>query len=237
MISAPAVQDRRVPRLLPPAPSSLPRVSHILLAESQVLFRQGIRKLLESEPDFRVVGEVASGRELVRYALELLPDVVVTELAFDDLDGLRAIRAVHEENSAIKIVVLTDCHDLSCALKAAEAGARAFVPKTATAAELTEVLRRVMRGERLFGATTPLESKLDQKGAKPGLGGKPKLTSSETRLLQELARGSSNQEIALVVGLSEKTVRNKLSNIYDKLQLHNRTEAALYAVKEGVACG
>jgi two-component system, NarL family, response regulator LiaR len=217
-----------------PPVSPARRDARILLCESQAMFRQGLKKLLEGEPGFRIIGEVASGYDAIRYALATRPDLIITEAHLYDLDGLTVAQAILQENLTAKVIILSDFLEMRHLEEAAEVGVKACIPKAAGVAELIEAIKRVLTGESLLDislwanvAKGVMEVKASNTQAA--------LTNKEKGILEQVASGYSNQEIALTLGMSEKTVRNRLSAIYGKLHVHNRTQAAVYAVKEGIA--
>ncbi len=209
----------------------------ILLADDHALFREGLKSLLESEPDFRVIGEASDGREALRAALEVRPDVILMDIQMPGLDGVEATKEILREDPEAKVVMLTMYRQDAYVFEAVKAGARGYLLKDASAQELIDAIRRVCSGEVLLDAELA-ERIIQDFHAKEGEIPKSKraeLTDREVQILRLLAQGSSNQEIADELGISEKTVRNRLSEIFAKLHLNNRTQAALYAIREGLA--
>jgi two-component system, NarL family, response regulator LiaR len=217
-----------------PPVSSACRDVRILLCESQAMFRQGLKKLLEGEPGFRIIGEVASGYDAVRYALVTRPDLIIAEAHLYDLDGLSVARMILQENQAAKVIILSGFLEMWHLEEAAEVGVKAWIPKAAGVAELIDAIRCVLSGEALLDMSpwaNLMKGVMDVKAS----GAQRELTDREKGILKQVAGGYSNQEIAFALGMSEKTVRNRLSVIYGKLHVHNRTQAAVYALKEGIA--
>jgi DNA-binding NarL/FixJ family response regulator len=209
----------------------------VLLADDHAMFRQGLKSLLESEPDLRVIGEAHSGREAVRYAADTKPDVIVMDIQMPELDGVRATQSILEINPKANVIILTMYRQDSYVFEAVKAGARGYLLKDVDAAVLIDAIRRVTEGETLLDPEMAQNVLEDFRVKKESLPDEKRgdLTEREAAILRLLAQGSSNQEIALKLNISEKTVRNRLSEIFAKLQLNNRTQAALYAIREGLA--
>jgi DNA-binding NarL/FixJ family response regulator len=203
------------------------------------MFRQGLRSILETEEDFRIIGEASTGREAVRYALETRPDVVLMDIQMPELDGVAATKAVLAERPEAKVIILTMYRQDKYVFEAIKVGARGYMLKDADANDLIDAIRRVAAGQTLLNAEMAA-SILDEFRKVGELPEHPdhkisELTEREEDILRLLAQGASNQEIAQSLGVSEKTVRNRLSEIFSKLRLNNRTQAALYALREGIA--
>lgn len=211
----------------------------LLLCDDHAMFRQGLRSILETEEDFRVIGEAATGREAVLHALETRPDVTLMDLQMPELDGVAATKAILTEQPESKVIVLTMYRQDRYVFEAIKAGARGYMLKDSGANDLIDAIRRVAAGETLLNAEMAA-SILDEFHQLGDLPAHPdhkisELTEREEDILRLLAQGASNQEIAGSLGISEKTVRNRLSEIFSKLRLNNRTQAALYALREGIA--
>ncbi|HRN18067.1 MAG: response regulator transcription factor [Truepera sp.] len=214
-------------------------MTRLLLCDDHAMFRQGLRSILETEDDFRVIGEASKGREAIRYALETRPDVILMDIQMPELDGVAATKAILAEHPDARVIILTMYRQDRYVFEAVKAGARGYLLKDAGAAELVDAIRRVAAGETLLNAEMAA-SILDEFRK---LGDMPKhpehklseLTEREEAILRLLAQGATNQEIATSLNVSEKTVRNRLSEIFSKLRLNNRTQAALYALREGIA--
>ncbi len=209
----------------------------ILIADDHALFREGLKSLLEAEPDFRVIGEAASGREALRAALETQPDVILMDIQMPGLDGVGATKEILKENPEAKVVMLTMYRQDAYVFEAVKAGARGYLLKDASADELIDAIRRVYAGEVLLDAELAEQIIQDfhAKAQEIPTSSRADLTDREVQILRLLAQGATNQEIADDLGISEKTVRNRLSEIFAKLHLNNRTQAALYAIREGLA--
>ena len=211
----------------------------LLLCDDHAMFRQGLRSILETEEGFRVIGEAATGREAVRYALSTRPDVILMDIQMPELDGVAATKTILDEYPAARVIILTMYRQDRYVFEAIKAGARGYMLKDADANDLIGAIRRVAEGETLLNAEMAA-SILDEFSKVKEVPEHPEhpiseLTEREAAILRLLAQGASNQEIASDLNVSEKTVRNRLSEIFSKLRLNNRTQAALYALREGIA--
>jgi NarL family two-component system response regulator LiaR len=206
----------------------------VLIADDHPVVRQGLRTFLELQDDIEIVGEAADGEQAVALVEQLVPDVVLMDLVMPNVDGIEAIRRVRAKSPATKVIVLTSFADDRMVFPAVKAGAAGYLLKDAKPQELVTAIRTVYRGEALLHPT--IAAKLMQEYAEGGPGATAKsLTERELEVLRHLARGMSNKEIAEALVLSEKTVKTHVSNILQKLHLADRTQAALYAVKQGLA--
>lgn len=214
-------------------------MTRLLLCDDHAMFRQGLRSILETEEGFRVIGEAANGREAIRHALDTRPDVVLMDIQMPELDGVAATQAILAERPEIKVIILTMYRQDHYVFEAIKAGARGYLLKDADADDLVDAIHRVAAGETLLSAEMAA-SVLDEfrrygelpRHAEHTIS---ELSEREESILRLLAQGRTNQEIAEALGVSEKTVRNRLSEIFSKLRLNNRTQAALYALREGIA--
>lgn len=208
----------------------------VLLVDDHALFRQGLRSLLESE-GMRVIGEAANGREAVRYAADTQPDVILMDIQMPELDGVKATQSILEISPQAKVIMITMYRQDKYVFEAVKAGARGYILKDADAATLLDAITRVAAGEALLDAEMAQNVLDDFRDKREELPSEKHtdLNERETMILKLLAQGFSNQDIALSLDISEKTVRNRLSEIFTKLQLNNRTQAALYAIREGIA--
>lgn len=207
----------------------------ILIADDHAIVREGLRGLIASESGMELVGEAADGVEAVAKARALQPDVILLDLVMPRMSGLEAIAELKRDESAARILVLTSFADDDKVLAAIKAGALGYLLKDSSPEELLDAIRQVYRGEASLHPT--IARKLMQELRQPPqlpLAEQP-LTEREVEVLRLVARGLSNQEISEALVVSERTVRNHVSNILEKLHLANRTQAALYALKEGLA--
>ncbi|CAN5753960.1 response regulator transcription factor [soil metagenome] len=215
-------------------------MTRILLCEDHALFRQGLKSILETEEAFRIIGEAATGREAVRYALQTRPDVILMDIQMPDLDGVAATKAILAEQPETKVIILTMYRQDTYVFEAIKVGARGYLPKDADANDLIDAIYRVAKGETLLNAEMAASILSEFKKVKEAVPEHPEhclseLTEREADILRLLAQGASNMQIADALNVSEKTVRNRLSEIFSKLRLNNRTQAALYALREGIA--
>ncbi|RME47226.1 MAG: DNA-binding response regulator [Chloroflexi bacterium] len=210
----------------------------ILIADDHTMVRQGLSQICEAEPDMQVVGQAADGRQAVRLAQSLEPDIVVMDINMPGQDGVEATKAITAENPRIGVIILTMYRQDQYVFEAIKAGARAYLLKDADSEELLRAIRAVAQGEALLDPSIAgkmiEEFKRLQEDALLAQGLTP-LTEREQDILRLVAQGYDNQEIANQLHLSEKTVRNRLSVIFEKLHVNNRTQAALYALRRGLA--
>jgi DNA-binding NarL/FixJ family response regulator len=210
----------------------------MLLADDHRLFRQGMRQICEILGGFEVIGEAENGKEVVHLAQELQPDVILMDINMPLLDGVQATRIITEDNPAIRVIILTMYQQDRYVFEAIKAGARGYLLKDADEQELVDVVRAVHRGEALIDpalATRVLDEfrRLSQFTAEEG--NLESLTSGELDVLRLVAQGADNKGISEQLFLSESTVANRLSTIYQKLHVNNRTQAALVALRRGWA--
>ena len=207
----------------------------IVIAEDHAVVRQALRVMLEMEPDVTVVGEAVDGETAVKLTEELEPDLVVLDVRMQGMDGVEATRRIRDKCPQVAILVLTGFADEDILLKAVEAGAHGFLLKDTTHDELLDAIRRLVKGESLV---TPsllrrlLDEYAHRKEEPQSAHGK--LTPRETEVLQALARGLRNEEIARELVISEKTVKTHLTNIFGKLQVNGRSQAIIYAIRHGL---
>jgi len=209
----------------------------VLLADDHTLFRKGIRSMLEEMPDVEVVGEAATGREAVEQACTLVPDVVLMDIKMPEITGIEATRQVLQENPHIGIILVTMYDDPESAFAGMRAGARGYVLKEAEPEELRRAVDAAQRGEVMLCPI--IASKvLEHFRTEPRLATQQlpyeQLTQRELQVLQSAADGLINKEIAERLFITEKTVKNHISNIFSKLNVNDRTQAILYALRRGL---
>jgi NarL family two-component system response regulator LiaR len=207
----------------------------ILIVDDHAVVREGLRALIDVNPEMESVGEAADGVEAVQKARSLQPDVILLDLVMPRKGGIEAISEIKEENPNARILVLTSFAEDDKVFPAIKAGALGYLLKDSSARELLQAIRDVYRGEPTMHPTIArkLMRELQRPPELPPT--EDPLTEREVEVLRLVAQGLSNQEIADVLVLSERTVRTHVTNILTKLHLANRTQATLYALREGLA--
>jgi DNA-binding NarL/FixJ family response regulator len=208
----------------------------VLVADDHPLFRDGMHGLLDSVADTEVVGEAASGDEAVRLADSLQPDVVLMDLKMPGMNGLQAMREILHTSPHIAVLVVSMLEDDDSIFAAMRAGARGYLPKGANQAEVLRAIRSVANGEAIFGPGIAQRLLSFFSAARPAAASRifPELTDRESEILALIAQGQSNEAIAERLVLSLKTVRNHVSNIFNKLQVTDRAQAVLRAREAGL---
>jgi DNA-binding NarL/FixJ family response regulator len=209
----------------------------VLICDDHALFRRGLVMVLESEAGVEVVGEAEDGDEAIRKAEELAPDVVLMDVRMPRVTGIEATRAIAAVDPSAKILMLTVSDEEDDLYDAVKAGATGYLLKEISIEEVADAIRAVVSGQSLISPSmasklltefTNLARKADEKQAVPT----PRLTDRELQVLKLVAQGMSNREIAGELYISENTVKNHVRNILEKLHLHSRMEAVVYAVRE-----
>ncbi len=204
-----------------------------LLVDDHAIMRDGIRALLSLHDDIEIVGEASEGKEAVEKAQELVPDVVVMDIAMPGMDGLEATRRIKKNNPKVKILVLTQHDNREYILSAIKAGAAGYVPKKALGSELVSAIRAVYKGDSFLypsAAATLIKDYLRQAEEEPY----DRLTAREREILKLIAEGHTSREIADRLFISLKTVLGHRTKIMQKLDIHNRTELIRYAMRKGL---
>jgi len=212
-------------------------VVRILLADDHTVMRAGLRLLLERHENFEVVGEAADGREAVELAAGQKPDVVVMDVAMPHLNGVEAARQILSRNPEIAIVMLSMHSDESYVLRSLKAGARAYLLKDSAEADLIAAIQAIIEGRSFFspGVRALLKEDYIYRLQKFGADDTYELlTPREREVLQLVAEGRSNKEVASLLGLSLYTVETHRTHILQKLNLHSVPELILYAVRKGI---
>ena len=211
----------------------------LVVADDHTLFREGLLALFATQPELEVVGEAASGAEAVSQALALLPDVVLMDIRMPGLSGIEATRHIVRAQPAMGVIMLTMLEDDDSVFAAMRAGARGYILKGADKAEVLRTLQAVALGEALFGPgiARRLMAFLGTSGTLAPPAAFPQLTEREREVLDLIAQGLANPEIAQRLSLSPKTVGNHISNIFDKLQVADRAKAILRARDAGLGVG
>ena len=214
----------------------------VMVADDHSLYRAGLRELLE-EDDLTVVGEAATGEEAVRQALRTHPDVVVMDVRMPVMDGIEATREIKRELPHTEVVMVTGAdEDQDVLFRAIDAGARSYVGKNEDPNVIVEAVRSASHGGGYLPPTV-VRNLMERISHAPRGGGhaetpgiaEGRLTTREKEVLRLLAKGRRNQEIASEMELSVRSVGNHLAKIYNKLHIHGRSEAVLYAIKTGIA--
>ena len=212
-------------------------VVRILLADDHTVMRAGLRLLLERHDNFEVVGEAADGREAVELAAEQKPDVVVMDVAMPHLNGVEAARQILSRNPDTAIVMLSMHSDESYVLRSLKAGARGYLLKDSAEADLIAAIQAIVEGRSFFspGVRALLKEDYIYRLQKFGADDTYELlTAREREVLQLVAEGRSNKEVASLLGLSLYTVETHRTHILQKLNLHSVPELILYAVRKGI---
>ena len=205
----------------------------VLLVDDSAAFRTGMTRLLATIPDIELCGTAGDGADGVDAALKRQPDVVLMDIAMPQTSGIEATRILHDQAPHIGVVVMTMLEDDDAVAQALRAGARGYLVKGAPQAEIVETIRGVYAGRAVIGAATAKQ--LGNVFSVATLTDPfPELTPRERTVLEALARGSTTSQIAVRLGLSQKTVRNHLSSIFTKLRVADRTQAVIKARAHGV---
>lgn len=208
----------------------------VVLADDHVLFRQALRHLLESEPDIEIVGEAGDGSTAIGIAEKEHPDVILMDISMPGIDGVAATRDLKAEIPNVKIIILTMFSEDGHIIRAVRAGADAYLLKNTEASKLLDAIRAAARGasviEPKLAAT--LLSEFRRMSNLQDDEGLASLTEREIDLLRLVAQGMSNKEIAYKLHLAESTIKNRLSILFEKLDVSDRTQAAIYALSHGL---
>ena len=207
----------------------------ILITDDHAVVREGLRTLIGTEPGMEVVGEAADGVEAVQKACSLRPDVILLDMVMPRMDGLEAINEIKRECPEARILVLTSFSDDEKVFPAIKAGALGYLLKNATPQRLLNAIRDVHQGKPSMSSDIAKKVMNELQRASDLPPTEEPLTEREMDVLRLVAQGLSNQDIAETLVIGEGTVRTHVSNILSKLHLANRTQAALYALREGLA--
>jgi two-component system NarL family response regulator len=209
----------------------------VLVVDDHALFRRGLQMVLEQEPDIEVVGEASDGTEAVEVAAETLPDIVLMDVRMPKRGGIDACTAIHDVAPSTKIIMLTISDEEADHYDAIKAGAMGYLLKEISIEEVASAIRAVYGGQSLISPSmasklltefASMVKKTDERQQVPA----PRLTDREMEVLKLVAKGLNNRDIAKQLFISENTVKNHIRNILEKLQLHSRMEAVVYAVRE-----
>ena len=223
--------------LIQPETSTNAKQIRILLADDHVVMRRGLRLLLETQPDFCVIGEASDGRQAIAAATALKPDIALLDIAMPFLNGAEAAQRITEALPGVSIIILSMHADESYVLRALRAGAKGYLLKDSGESDVIDAIRAVSEGKTFF---SPEISKMlvedyvrdiRSRGVDDNY---EMLTSREREVLHLLAEGKPNKEVAALLGLSQHTVETHRRNLQEKLNLHNFAELVLYAVRKGL---
>ena len=212
-------------------------VIRVLIADDHALFRRGLEMVLESEADIEVIGEANDGREVVDLAVEHVPDLVLMDVRMPGLGGIDAAKAIKELVPNTKILMLTNSDEEEDLYDAIKVGANGYLLKEISIDEVADAIRSVQAGQSLISPSmaskllnefASMARKDEEKQQMPA----PRLTDREMQVLEQVAQGLNNRDIAKELFISENTVKNHVRNILEKLHLHSRMEAVVYAVRE-----
>ena len=206
----------------------------VLIADDHPVVRSGLRALIETETGMEVVGDAADGKEAIEKAGQLLPDIVLLDLMMPGVSGLEAIEGIQKYDSDIHILVLTSFDQDDLLFPAIKTGAHGYLLKDSSPEDLLRAIRQVSRGESSLHPTIARKLIREFSGSSRETNPAVPLSTREHDVLELLALGLSNQEIANSLTISERTARKHVSNILDKLHVSNRTQAALFAVHRGI---
>jgi DNA-binding NarL/FixJ family response regulator len=209
----------------------------VLIADDQPLYRRGLEVVLHTEEHIEVVGEAENGEEAIAKAEELAPDVVLMDVRMPRVNGIEATKEIRDRVPTTKILMLTVSDEDSDLYEAIKAGASGYLLKEVSVEEVADSIRAVMQGEskitpsmasKLINEFSAMSKRVDERQRLPV----PQLTARELEVLKLVAKGMSNREIADELFISENTVKNHVRNILEKLHLHSRMEAVMYALRE-----
>ncbi len=206
----------------------------VLLVDNHEIVRKGLRALLSTEEGIEAVGEAANGEEAVRLAAELEPSVVLMDLVMPVLDGIEATRQICAKDPEAKVLVLTSFGSDNKLFPAIRAGAVGYLLKDASPVDLIRAIRAAASGQSMLTGSIARRLLRELSGEQATGVDREVLTERELEVLRHLAHGLSNEDLGRRLFISEATVRSHVSNILSKLSLANRTQAALYALKEGI---
>jgi two-component system response regulator NreC len=209
----------------------------VLLTDDHAMVRDGICALLALTGDIEAVGIATNGREALEMVKELIPDVVLMDIAMPIMDGIEATRRIHKEFPKVKVLALTQYDDKAYVFPVIEAGASGFISKTAASSELATGIRSVHRGDSFLSPSVArflVEDYQQIASMKGSQDPYEQLTNREREVLKLVAEGHTTQEIATMLVLSPKTVERHKTNLMSKLDIHNRTELVKYALRKGI---
>ena len=211
----------------------------VLIVDDHQVIQEGLSAVLQTKVDVQVVGDAGDGQEAVEKARKLKPDVILMDISMPVMDGVEATRIIRQENPDVGIVVLTMHEEEEYIFNAVKAGATGYLLKDSDSAQIVQAIRAIYKGESLIHPSVATKilaefSQLSGNKGKPYRKPKKELTAREIGILQMVAEGKTNKEIASDLNLSEKTIKNHIRNIFHKLHVVDRTQAAFYALRKGL---
>ena len=209
----------------------------ILIVDDHEVVRDGLSVMMERQDDFEVVGEATNGQEAVDKALSLRPDVILMDLRMPEMDGVEAMRRIRAEQEDAKFLVLTTYDSDEYIFDAIEAGAKGYLLKDASREDLFRAVRTVYQGESMIepGVVSRVLNRLTELSHRAVHGAEhPALSEREVEVLQLMAVGSANKQIAAELSITESTVKTHVANIFQKLEVNHRTEAVTKAMSQGI---
>jgi NarL family two-component system response regulator LiaR len=213
----------------------MPERTTVLIVDDHKVVRQGVRAFMDTQPDLAVVGEAESGEEAIILAAEHAPDVVIVDLVMPGMDGIEVTRHVKKASPRTQVIVLTSYHQDEHIFPAIRAAALSYLLKDVGPAELADAVRKAAAGEAVLHPRVAARVVQELHGARQDLPNPfTELSERELEVLRLIADGMNNADIAEALVISEKTVKSHVSNILNKLHLADRTQAAVYAWREGV---
>jgi DNA-binding NarL/FixJ family response regulator len=223
----------------PASPGGTPRRLRVLVVDDHPMYRDGLTLTLDATADFEVVGEAGDGETAIALALRERPDLVIMDLRMPGMSGIEATRRIVAADPEIRVVVVSMLEDDDSIFSAMRAGARGYLLKGADRDELLTALRAASRGEVIFGAAVAqrVMAFFTGRSTSAAAAAFPELTEREREILERIARGDPNPVIAQQFGLSDKTVRNHVSSILNKLQVADRAQAIVRARDAGLGAG
>ncbi len=209
----------------------------LLIADDHLIVRQGLRMILEMQPDFEIVAEAADGEEAVRLAEELQPDVILMDLRMPGLDGIAAIEHIREKWPQIAVVILTTYNEDDLMVRGLRAGARSFLLKDTDRETLINTIHAASRGETLLRPDVMARVLSTAENPSSPDSAPQILSQRELEVLRDVAKGARNKEIAARLGIAERTVKAYLDSIFNKLGVDSRTSAVMVAMQRGILSG
>ena len=206
----------------------------MVIADDQRLFANGLARIIGVQTDMEVVGEAHTGEEAISLCLHEEPDVVLMDLSMPGIGGLSATRKILSLLPRTRVLILTVHTDDAHVFQGIKAGAQGYILKDCTPEELTRAIRTVYAGETIMSQDIARKTLSTFESIRSNTEITPGLTERELEVIKALAQGKSNKEIARALDISEKTVRNHASNIYNKLHIFDRTQAVIYAIRQGI---